>query len=96
MTRFWITLDQAVDFIFKSFQRMQGGEVFVPKIPSIRVLDLANAMDPDMPLKEVGTSGLAKSHELFVLLTRIREHLNFLIFLHWVLLQMNLETSITP
>ena len=64
MTRFWITLDQAVDFIIKSFHRMQGGEVFVPKIPSVRVLDLANAMDPDMPLKEVGIRPGEKLHEL--------------------------------
>ena len=43
MTRFWITLQQGVDFVLKSFERMQGGEIFVPKIPSVRMTDLASA-----------------------------------------------------
>ena len=51
MTRFWITLKQAVDFVLKSFERMQGGEIFVPKIPSIRVVDLARAMAPKSKIK---------------------------------------------
>jgi len=47
MTRFWITLRQGVEFVLKSFQRMQGGEIFVPKIPSIRITELAHAeVDP--------------------------------------------------
>src|SRR3989344_5224585 len=49
MTRFWITLQQGVDFVLKNFERMHGGEIFVPKIPSIRIVDLAEAMAPDMP-----------------------------------------------
>src|SRR6185503_12908854 len=44
MTRFWITLQQGVDFVLKNFERMYGGEIFVPKIPSVRVVDLAKAM----------------------------------------------------
>ena len=52
MTRFWITLHQSVDFVLKSFQRMQGGEIFVPKIPSIKVLDLAKAMGENLKTKE--------------------------------------------
>ncbi|KTT41972.1 UDP-N-acetylglucosamine 4,6-dehydratase, partial [Pseudomonas oryzihabitans] len=44
MTRFWITLDEGVDFVMRSFERMQGGELFVPKIPSARIVDLATAL----------------------------------------------------
>lgn len=54
MTRFWITLSQGVDFVLKNFYRMRGGEIFVPKIPSIRMTDLAKAMAPDLPLVTVG------------------------------------------
>jgi UDP-N-acetylglucosamine 4,6-dehydratase/5-epimerase len=63
MTRFWITLQQGVDFVLKNFQRMHGGEIFVPKIPSIRVVDLANAMAPEMPHKIVGIRPGEKIHE---------------------------------
>ena len=49
MTRFWITLQQGVDFVLKSFERMSGGEIFVPKIPSMRIIDLATAMAPNVP-----------------------------------------------
>ena len=49
MTRFWITLQQGVDFVLKSFERMHGGEIFVPKIPSMRIVDLAAAMAPELP-----------------------------------------------
>ena len=51
MTRFWITLDQSCEFVFKNFQRMIGGEIFVPKIPSIYITDLANAIDDKMKKK---------------------------------------------
>ena len=44
MTRFWITLDQAVQFVRASFPRMEGGEIFIPKIPSIKIMDLADAL----------------------------------------------------
>lgn len=54
MTRFWITLEQGVAFVLKNFSRMRGGEIFVPKIPSIRIVDLAKAMAPEMPLEVVG------------------------------------------
>lgn len=64
MTRFWITLQQGVDFVLKNFQRMQGGEIFVPKIPSVRVTDLATAMDPDLPHKFVGIRPGEKLHEV--------------------------------
>jgi UDP-N-acetylglucosamine 4,6-dehydratase len=54
MTRFWISLQQGVDFVVASFQRMRGGELFVPKIPSIRITDLAAAMAPHLPIEVVG------------------------------------------
>lgn len=64
MTRFWITLDQGVDFVLKSFERMYGGEVFVPKIPSIRIMDLAESMAPDLPRKNIGIRPGEKLHEI--------------------------------
>jgi len=64
MTRFWITLQQGVDFVLKAFERMQGGEIFVPKIPSIRITDLAEAMAPHLPAKIVGIRPGEKLHEV--------------------------------
>lgn len=63
MTRFWITLPQGVEFVLKAFQRMQGGELFVPKIPSSRITDLATALAADMPHKIVGIRPGEKLHE---------------------------------
>lgn len=64
MTRFWITLQQGVDFVLKNFERMQGGEIFVPKIPSIRILDLARAMAPKIATKVIGIRPGEKLHEI--------------------------------
>jgi len=64
MTRFWITLKQGVDFVLKCFDRMQGGEIFVPKIPSIRITDLAQAMAPHIPIKIIGIRPGEKLHEV--------------------------------
>lgn len=64
MTRFWITLDQGVDFVLKAFARMRGGELFVPKLPSIRVVDLAKAMAPGLPHKLIGIRPGEKLHEV--------------------------------
>lgn len=64
MTRFWITLQQGVDFVLKNFERMQAGEIFVPKIPSVRLVDLAKAMAPDLPHKVVGIRPGEKLHEV--------------------------------
>ncbi len=64
MTRFWITLQQGVDFVLKNFARMLGGEIFVPKIPSIKITDLAKAMAPDLPIKIVGIRPGEKLHEM--------------------------------
>ena len=64
MTRFWISLQQGVDFVLKNFERMLGGEIFVPKIPSIRIIDLATAMAPNLPQKIVGIRPGEKLHEM--------------------------------
>lgn len=64
MTRFWISLQQGVDFVLKNFERMQGGEIFVPKIPSVRIMDLAKAYGPDVPVKIVGIRPGEKLHEI--------------------------------
>lgn len=66
MTRFWITLQQGVDFVLKNFSRMQGGEIFVPKIPSIRIVDLVEAMSPGANIKVVGIRPGEKLHETMV------------------------------
>lgn len=63
MTRFWITLPQSVDFVVRNFARMQGGEIFVPRIPSVRITDLAEAMAPGLPTKVVGIRPGEKLHE---------------------------------
>jgi UDP-N-acetylglucosamine 4,6-dehydratase len=64
MTRFWITLPQGVDFVLKGFERMTGGEIFVPRIPSVRIVDLGTAMAPTMPQKVVGIRPGEKIHEV--------------------------------
>jgi UDP-N-acetylglucosamine 4,6-dehydratase/5-epimerase len=64
MTRFWITLPQGVNFVLKNFQRMHGGEIFIPKIPSIKVVDLAKAMGPEIPQKNIGVRPGEKIHEI--------------------------------
>ena len=64
MTRFWISLQQGVDFVFKNFSRMQGGEIFVPKIPSVRVVDIATAMAPELRQKIIGIRPGEKLHEV--------------------------------
>jgi UDP-N-acetylglucosamine 4,6-dehydratase len=64
MTRFWITLQQGVDFVLHNFERMHGGEIFVPKIPSVNVVDLAKAMAPNLPHRIVGIRPGEKLHEV--------------------------------
>lgn len=64
MTRFWITLDQGVEFVMNAFKRMHGGEIFVPKIPSTKVTDLAKALAPDLPHKIIGIRPGEKLHEV--------------------------------
>lgn len=64
MTRFWITLQQGVDFVIANFARMQGGEIFIPKIPSSTVTDLAAAMAPHLPTRIIGIRPGEKLHEI--------------------------------
>ncbi len=64
MTRFWITIQQGVEFVLETFQRMQGGEMYVPKIPSVRIPDVATAIDPDLPQKVIGIRPGEKLHEI--------------------------------
>tara|TARA_R110001632_G_scaffold12865_3_gene44418 strand:- start:67326 stop:68327 length:1002 start_codon:yes stop_codon:yes gene_type:complete len=66
MTRFWITLDEGVEFVVKNFQRMQGGEIFVPKIPSIRILDLVESISGTREYDVVGIRPGEKLHEVMV------------------------------
>lgn len=66
MTRFWISLQDGVDLVLKSFARMHGGEIFVPKIPSIKITDLAEAIAPGLPHKIVGIRPGEKLHEKMV------------------------------
>jgi UDP-N-acetylglucosamine 4,6-dehydratase len=64
MTRFWFTLEEGVDFVLKCFARMQGGEVFVPKIPSMRITDLVQSFGADIEMETVGIRPGEKLHEL--------------------------------
>jgi UDP-N-acetylglucosamine 4,6-dehydratase len=66
MTRFWITLNQAVDLVVTALQKMVGGETFVPKIPSMKIVDLAEAIAPEAELKEVGIRPGEKIHEVMI------------------------------
>jgi UDP-N-acetylglucosamine 4,6-dehydratase len=66
MTRFWITLEQGVEFVLKCLEQMRGGEVFVPKIPSMNIMDLARAIAPNCETKLVGIRPGEKLHEVMV------------------------------
>ncbi|MDC0601515.1 UDP-N-acetylglucosamine 4,6-dehydratase (inverting) [Aliiglaciecola sp.] len=66
MTRFWITLDEGVQFVIKNFQRMQGGEIFVPKIPSITIIDLVESMSGKRDYEIIGIRPGEKLHEVMV------------------------------
>jgi len=66
MTRFWITLEQGADFVLKSLERMEGGEIFVPKIPSMRIIDLAEAIAPNCRIEIVGIRPGEKLHEVMI------------------------------
>ena len=64
MTRFWITLQEGVNFVLKNFERMQGGEIFIPKIPSMKMTELAHAIAPELPQEIIGIRPGEKLHEL--------------------------------
>lgn len=64
MTRFWLRLEDGVEFVLKNFERMHGGEIFIPKIPSMRIKDLAKAIAPNMPIRIIGIRPGEKLHEV--------------------------------
>lgn len=66
MTRFWLTLDEAVDLVYYGLANMEGGEVFVPRIPSMRVTELARAVGPDLPVEIIGIRPGEKLHEVLI------------------------------
>lgn len=66
MTRFWLSLDQGVRFVIHNIERMHGGEVFVPKIPSTRIIDLARVVAPDAELEIIGIRPGEKLHEMMI------------------------------
>ena len=67
MTRFWITLDQGVQFVLDNLQRMKGGEIFVPKIPSMNIMDLAKAIAPECEIDIIGIRPGEKLHEAMIM-----------------------------
>jgi len=77
MTRFWITLDRGVEFVIKCIELMHGGEVFVPKIPSMRVIDLAKAIAPECEISLIGIRPGEKLHEVLVSEEESRHTLEF-------------------
>lgn len=64
MTRFFITLEDGVNFVLKNFERMQGGEIFIPKIPSMKIVDMAKAIAPSLPHRIIGIRPGEKLHEI--------------------------------
>lgn len=83
MTRFWITLEDGVEFVFKNFLRMQGGEIFIPKIPSMKITDLALALAPNLPHKIIGIRPGEKIHETMI--TRDDSHISLEFDDHYVI-----------
>ena len=77
MTRFWITLEQAAYFVLSALNNMLGGEIFVPKIPSMKIADLAKTIAPDCELKEIGIRPGEKLHELMISRDDARQTLEF-------------------
>lgn len=98
MTRFWISLDEGIQLVIKALKEAKGGETFISKIPSFRVVDLATAMAPDLKQVEVGIREGEKLHECMVpaadSMTTFEYDKNFIIYPHmeWC----NLEKSVIP
>ena len=72
MTRFWITLDAAIDFVINSLEVMQGGEIFIPKLPSMRIKDMAEALCPECEMNITGIRPGEKMHEIMVPMNEAR------------------------
>ena len=66
MTRFWISLEDGVKFVLGNFARMHGGEIFIPKIPSMKIVDLAKALAPELKIKIIGIRAGEKLHEIMI------------------------------
>jgi len=66
MTRFWITLEQGVDFVINCIEKMKGGEIFVPKIPSAKVIDIIKEINPEAEIKKIGMRPGEKMHEVLI------------------------------
>lgn len=77
MTRFWIRLEQGVDFVLRSLDMMVGGEMFIPKIPSIRIVDLAKAICPECRIEIIGVRPGEKLHEVLIPNDEARRTLEF-------------------
>lgn len=77
MTRFWITLQRGVDLVLTCLEHMHGGELFVPKIPSMRIVDLAHAIGPECELAEIGIRPGEKLHEVMISMDDSRQTLEF-------------------
>ena len=83
MTRFWITLQQGVDFVLKNFERMSGGEIYIPKIPSVKIIDLANALAPNLSHTLIGIRPGEKIHEAMI--TKDDSHLTLEFSDHFII-----------
>ena len=66
MTRFWLTIEQGVEFVLNCLEMMQGGEIYVPKIPSFKVIDVAKVIAPNLPIKVIGIRPGEKLHETMI------------------------------
>lgn len=77
MTRFWITLDQGVSLVLNGLREMQGGEIFIPKIPSMRVADLIKLVAPECQIKVIGIRPGEKLHETLVTVEEMRHTVEF-------------------
>jgi len=77
MTRFWITLNQGVQFVIDNIERMQGGEIFIPKIPSMKVTDLAEAICPNCEVEYIGIRPGEKLHEVMITEDDARQTIEF-------------------
>ena len=77
MTRFWITLEQGVRFVINKFGKMHGGELFIPKIPSMNIMDLAKAIAPECKTKIVGIRPGEKLHEVMISVDDARNTIEF-------------------
>ena len=81
MTRFWLNINKGVEFTIKNLIRMQGGEIFIPKIPSIKILDLAFALKKNVKVKEIGLRPGEKLHEILLPVDPVITQLNLKIII---------------